>query len=1003
MKWAGTSLTTTFVSATSLTASVPASNLATQGTVQVIATNPVPGGGPSSARLFAVNPQAGGTILPADPSSLAVNATSNVPGQPVNDSDIEKDVVLNRIEVMFAQTATVAQVNSALASVQGGILSMSQGSNFVTVAVPRQNNIRALRQLAQTLRGSAGVIAAFPAELAVPQALPSDVGSFTDTQVLPTRFPAAWNLQNLATKDCESHKVPILVADDFVVPAPFEYNGFSLELPNFNLIPSGESGNDVTHGYDVTTTLGALFNGASPTGANPFSQCLDVIAVQIGKVPIRDSIDRVVNNFPSGRFIMNFSFGFPDLCDVELDQDQVRRCKVDSINNTIASGPERALMGLYWKKRTHTNWNNFLVAVAAGNSLQPNGDDPDYLVAQFYPGAGNAHHASLIAEATDSDPFFSSMGDSSLWAPVAEPDYPDLTATIGDMAAIGTEIVAEGLDKIPGEDNALITGSTTPGITFNDLRVSAFSDHNPDVSAVGESVKTFQHDEGEGPTTLADGTSFSSPQVAGLASYLWLLSNDLRNNQKAQITRQAIVMNTRPSAGGNLIDAYATVLSLDAAALPSPTTAPIRLALLDVNNDSKFDENDLTIFLSHLQDSFGNAVEPTTRDYSRFDLNGDGFTGGGRTEKFDLDRVGSVQYGITNYSADVSQEIEQKTIHFNETAVNDLEILCYYAYSSLYTGDVAERAHLMGGCAGATVKISPGSASVEIAGGRQAFNASVTGTNDPRVTWTATGGTLIFDNGIPIFIAGNAPGVFAIRATSVADPRAFGEAAITVGTCAGKLARFQGSSGLEVEVGVGANENPDKNTNTALTLTDSASNAKASANATATYGSLQGSVHSDDVANDGAAVLMQSTDSFVIVPDDPALVGAQATITQTYHLTSTGSVSGANAQALIVINGEDNVLSTQSPHNAGNVNADRDVIVSASTNLGLGEVSGISNLLIMNAEITCSVNNSDSCDTTGSGTANAQATLAFQSMKVTDLSGNQIGFSVCSVTGFNYH
>src|ERR1051325_3755582 len=55
VNWAGTALTTTFVSSTSLTAPVPASDLSTAGTAQVIVTNPAPGGGTSTAKIFNIN------------------------------------------------------------------------------------------------------------------------------------------------------------------------------------------------------------------------------------------------------------------------------------------------------------------------------------------------------------------------------------------------------------------------------------------------------------------------------------------------------------------------------------------------------------------------------------------------------------------------------------------------------------------------------------------------------------------------------------------------------------------------------------------------------------------------------------------------------------------------------------------------------------------------------------------------------------------------------------
>src|SRR6185295_8010214 len=99
------------------------------------------------------------------------------------------------------------------------------------------------------------------------------------------------------------------------------------------------------------------------------------------------------------------------------------------------------------------------------------------------------------------------------------------------------------------------------------------------------------------------------------------------------------------------------VLSLDAAADASPATMPVRLALLDLNDTGSFDQDDLFSFVSvYVDNATGEEFEPTEPSYSRFDLNGDGYTGGSRTARFDLDRTdGSTQFGAARYSPQVLQ------------------------------------------------------------------------------------------------------------------------------------------------------------------------------------------------------------------------------------------------------------------------------------------------------------------------------------------------------------
>jgi hypothetical protein len=60
-QWAGTVLTITYVSATQLKATVPASDLSTAGKFSVTVSNPAPGGGTSGAVTFTVVSRGGGS------------------------------------------------------------------------------------------------------------------------------------------------------------------------------------------------------------------------------------------------------------------------------------------------------------------------------------------------------------------------------------------------------------------------------------------------------------------------------------------------------------------------------------------------------------------------------------------------------------------------------------------------------------------------------------------------------------------------------------------------------------------------------------------------------------------------------------------------------------------------------------------------------------------------------------------------------------------------------
>ncbi|HUJ32900.1 MAG TPA: hypothetical protein VLY23_16575 [Candidatus Acidoferrum sp.] len=74
------------------------------------------------------------------------------------------------------------------------------------------------------------------------------------------------------------------------------------------------------------------------------------------------------------------------------------------------------------------------------------------------------------------------------------------------------------------------------------------------------------------------------------------------------------------------------------------------------------------------------------------------------------------------------------------------------------------------------VSVTPNPASV-VEGGTQQFSATVSGTSNTAVTWTATGGTITTGG---LFTAGNSTGTFSVKATSAADGSKSGQAQVTV-------------------------------------------------------------------------------------------------------------------------------------------------------------------------------------------------------------------------------
>jgi hypothetical protein len=646
-----------------------------------------------------------GVLLQGDPSALAKDLVLDLAPVGVSPAQVQDGIILTRLDLFLDPAATVGQLNAALVHVQGSIVTMLHTIPSVTIAIPQPVDLDALAALAGVLNGMPGVALASLAHApAAKQLPPSPAGDQINlnqlAQLLPARFPAAWNASLLATKGfnnespCAARKVSVLIADEYkgtlAGAGELQLGTETESFPIFGLPAS----NSALHGYEVAATLAAQFDAANPTGANPFTDCLDLNGVQLFGLSEFQSIARIVSSFPAGRFLLNYSEGYGD----EL-KCLATSCTPAVVLQELSTALQRAYHTVTWKALSTSRWDDFLAGVAAGN-------ERDLPATIIYPGLGVSVADSFMSIATLNQPLLAGfLSDTSLWDPKQQPPpggFPTLLPR--DLTAFNRYAQALGADHIGPAGNVLMVGAGTAGFTSQDVAEAAFSDSSPDVFAVGSAIVM--------PTETIEGSSFSAPQVTGLASYLWLLSagakahipnfNDL-NDLPTSTTRQAILANTRPGTGVNLIDAYATILSIDLAQPPATATAPIRLALLDLNNDGKFDEGDVAAFLGIFLDSSGAHVEPTTQDYSRFDLNGDGFTGGSRTEQFDLDRVGSTQYGATRYDTSVSQQIEGSLVPFDETKLTDLQILCYYAYSPLYQGDTTARKNLLEGHCGSTL------------------------------------------------------------------------------------------------------------------------------------------------------------------------------------------------------------------------------------------------------------------------------------------------------------
>jgi hypothetical protein len=88
-----------------------------------------------------------------------------------------------------------------------------------------------------------------------------------------------------------------------------------------------------------------------------------------------------------------------------------------------------------------------------------------------------------------------------------------------------------------------------------------------------------------------------------------------------------------------------------------------------------------------------------------------------------------------------------------------------------------------------TVKVTPATASL-VPGQQIIFGATVAGTSDQTVTWSATGGTI---DQTGKYTAGSTPGTFSVTATSNADPTASDTAVVTIAAARTTIGLWRGS------------------------------------------------------------------------------------------------------------------------------------------------------------------------------------------------------------------
>ena len=622
-------------------------------------------------------------VLSGDPASRALQVLAEVGPTPARPQDIEGAVLLTRISVVLTSDATVAQLNDAGRSVGASAISFSSpGMPFITLAVPRQADSAALAALAERLAQQPGILSASPGRRADALEVPSAQGVAAQLQeldhLLATRFPAAWNLRHVALRangDCVSRVTVIMPDYYFGKPSAFDaqMEGSVIADPTTVEPLAGEVAD--RHGYNVAATLAARFDADLSTGANPLPKCLRIRLVDASRITHSDLLGATIRAVQSepGRVIVSSSVGYKksEICGASGKD----KCTF----NEIASAAQQLRANTRQQFEHGIQWAAFAMRPDVVDRMlivQAAGNDNDSPIGLMYRGMRSARLGSAFAVATTLADLDAELADTTLWhpPPAADPGLPFLSLdanAVTQLRTLRNQLVGNPISA----RNLLLVGSATNQPLAADLRRNLTSNEGAPLFAVGTAVSTVQ-------PSVEDGTSYSAPQVAGLVSYLWLLEPTLVN-RPLQDTIRALQDNAQRSATlTGIVDAYASALSLDRAVAPAPATARIRLALLDVDANGRFDLEDLRRYHAAYVDA-GLVLDPATADYSRLDVNGDGFTGGGRATRMDLDPTGSLQFGAPLLS-EVVVAVGGVERVFDENAVTDAQALCYYANTALF-------------------------------------------------------------------------------------------------------------------------------------------------------------------------------------------------------------------------------------------------------------------------------------------------------------------------------
>jgi hypothetical protein len=647
-------------------------------------------GSATKALSIAVLPAAGTGPLEGDPSAPAVSALrllDEIDG--VSEAEMGLDTLGRRVArtkllVQFSPGATVGEVNALLAPLGARIIAMIPPVPHLLIRIADPGSVAALDIIVASLEASPAIEIVLRGLMPEPASLPPGVdprtldGFDAIDHLLGVKVAAAWN----ARKALDRVLPPVVVVADHFGDGPPAVPPFDVGfLPGDYSRLTYEAGSSPGHGYHVLGIIGADYanqDGSRVTGLySGAAWPIEVRAIDIRRDPPAAPVGDLLRELSDLEVEM--------LILLTIGPLESRQVVVNtSLGWSGLTPAEAADWALAWIKavRAMDLEHRIVHATSAGNVKVPGEVRADL--------NGGWSAAALL-------PLADAAGD-----PV-----PNLANTI-----VVENLVQAG--EPPYKAKCLWKGTPEYGEWLNG------SKRGGNLAAVGTDVLSYLRPWGS--PAVKSGTSMATPQVAALAAYLWALAPSL----SAQEVRDRILSTARNVTipdpppddwpercqtvePAKVIDAYGALLRADrpeALLTGSPADAPVRFAILDVAGsagtggpDGVFDEGDLRRFLQGFREGPPGAIPDASGcggyDWSRFDLNGDGKTGGCYRDRLDLDMDGLFA---------TAPQLQGPQVLYAELDLRDQDVLCYYAYSPLFAGSPAGREALLAGLCGVQVE-----------------------------------------------------------------------------------------------------------------------------------------------------------------------------------------------------------------------------------------------------------------------------------------------------------